>query len=156
MRLLSLRSVIVVVGVPAVLALPITLVLGHVPAPPTSLIRPLAAESGRDFDDHQAQLASRVPPPAPTPAATAVGAAGPTAVAASVAVGGGTRLASWAWWSSKSRLDPAASARARLVEVAGTRPSTRLMGTASTAAAPTTTMTVRRIGNLMTRLTRSA
>src|SRR5438445_9764553 len=74
MRLLSLRTVIVV-GVPAVLAVPITLVLGHVPAPPTSLTRPLAAESGRDFDDHQAQLASRVPPPAPTPAATAVGAA---------------------------------------------------------------------------------
>jgi len=75
MRLLSLRSVIVVVGVPAVLAVPITLVLGHVPAPSTSLTRPLAAESGRDFDDHLAQLASRVPAPAPTPAATAVGAA---------------------------------------------------------------------------------
>src|SRR3989475_8912185 len=75
MRLLSLRTVIVVVGVPAVLAVPITLVLGHVPAPPTSLTRPLAAESGRDFDDHQAQLAGRVPKPPAAPAATAVGAA---------------------------------------------------------------------------------
>src|SRR2546429_7902553 len=78
MRLLGLRTVIVVVGAAALLAVPITLVLGHVPATSatsTSLVRPLAAESDRDFDDHQAQLASRVPPPAATAAATAVGAA---------------------------------------------------------------------------------
>src|SRR6266550_6670891 len=82
-------------------------------------------------------------------------AAAPTAVAAGAGVGGGTRLASWARWSSKSRLLSAASGRARLVDVAGTCPSTRVIGTASTAAAPTTTITVRRTGNLMTRLTRS-
>ena len=75
MRLLGLRIVIVVLGAAAVLAVPISLVLGHVPATSSSLARPLAAESSRDFDDHQAQVASRVPPPAPTPAATAVGAA---------------------------------------------------------------------------------
>src|SRR5438309_11417746 len=62
-------------------------------------------------------------------------AAAPTAVAAGAAVGFGTRLASWAWWSSKSRLDSAASGRARLVEVAGTCPSTRVLGTARTAPA---------------------
>ena len=73
MRLLGLRIVIVVVGTAAVLAVPISLVLGHVPARSSSLARPLAAASGRDFDDHQVQLASRVPPPAPTPAASAVG-----------------------------------------------------------------------------------
>ena len=75
MRFPVLRTVIVVVGAAAVLAIPITLVLGHVPATSTSLARPLAAESSRDFDDHQAQLASRVPKPTAAPAATAVGAA---------------------------------------------------------------------------------
>src|SRR2546429_4944909 len=75
MRFPILRTVIVVVGAAAVLAIPITLVLGHVPVTSTSLARPLAAESSRDFDDHQAQLASRVPKPTAAPAATAVGAA---------------------------------------------------------------------------------
>ncbi|TMF29684.1 MAG: hypothetical protein E6I25_05365 [Chloroflexi bacterium] len=75
MRFPVLRTVIVVVGAAAVLAIPITLVLGHVPATSTSLARPLAAESSRDFDDHQVQLASRVPKPTAAPAATAVGAA---------------------------------------------------------------------------------
>src|SRR5256714_6521214 len=75
MRFPVLRTVIVVVGAGAVLAVPITLVLGHVPATSTSLARPLAAESSRDFDDHQAQLASRVPTPTAAPAATAAGAA---------------------------------------------------------------------------------
>src|SRR5256886_15480045 len=77
MRFPILRTVIVVVGAAAVLAIPITLVLGHVPVTSTSLTRPLAAESSRDFDDHQVQLASRVPKPTAAPAATAVGAAGP-------------------------------------------------------------------------------
>src|SRR5213595_637224 len=77
-----LRTVIVVVGASAVLAVPITLVLGHVPATSTSLARPLAAESSRDFDDHQAQLASRVPPPTAAPAATAVGPAAPASTTA--------------------------------------------------------------------------
>src|SRR2546429_7471360 len=63
--------------------------------------------------------------------------AAPTAVAAGAAVGFGTRLASWAWWSSKSRLDSAASGRARLVEVAGTWPSTRGVGGGRKVAAPT-------------------
>ncbi|TMD16815.1 MAG: hypothetical protein E6J07_07290, partial [Chloroflexi bacterium] len=75
MRFPVLRTVIVVVGAAAVLAIPITLVLGHVPVTSTSLTRPLAAESSRDFDDHQVQLASRVPKPTAAPAATAVGAA---------------------------------------------------------------------------------
>jgi hypothetical protein len=74
MRLLVLRTAIVVVGAAAVLAVPISLVLGHVPATSSSLARPLAAETSRDFDDHEAQLASRVPPTV-APAATAVGAA---------------------------------------------------------------------------------
>jgi len=85
MRLLGLRTVIVVVGAAALLAVPITLVLGHVPATSatsTSLARPLAAESDRDFDDHQAQLASRVPPPAATAAATPLGAAATAATTA--------------------------------------------------------------------------
>src|SRR5437016_7293923 len=75
MRFPVLRTVIVVVGAAAVLAIPITLVLGHVPVTSTSLARALAAESSRDFDDHQAQLASRVPKPTAAPAAAAVGAA---------------------------------------------------------------------------------
>src|SRR5438034_1637241 len=78
MRFPVLRTVIVVVGAAAVLAVPISLVLGRVPATSTSLARPLAAESSRDFDDHQAQLASRVPPPTAAPAATAVGPAAST------------------------------------------------------------------------------
>src|SRR5438874_2330453 len=78
MRFPVLRTVIVVVGAAALLAVPITLVLGHVPATSSRPARPLAAESDRDFDDHQAQLASRVPLPAATAAATAVGPA-PTA-----------------------------------------------------------------------------
>src|SRR6266581_4758562 len=82
-------------------------------------------------------------------------AAAPTAVAAGVGAGGGTRLASWAWWSSKSRPDSAARGRVRLVDGAGTCPSTRAIGTASTAGTPTTTMTLRRLSDLMTRLTRS-
>jgi len=82
MRLLGLRIVIVVLGAAAVLAVPISLVLGHVPATSSSLARPLAAESSRDFDDHQAQLASRVPPLASTPTATA---AGPAATARTTA-----------------------------------------------------------------------
>src|SRR5207302_9594307 len=87
MRFLVLRAAIVVVGAAALLAIPITLVLGHIPVKSTSprlsnLTDPSAAEPGRAFDDHQVQLASRVPPPAPTPAATAVGpaaTAGPAA-----------------------------------------------------------------------------
>src|SRR5256885_1845975 len=82
MRFPVLRTVIVVVGAAAVLAVPITLVLGHVPATSTSLARPLAAESSRDFDDRQAQLASRVPKPTAAPAATAVG---PAATASTTA-----------------------------------------------------------------------
>jgi len=77
MRFLIVRTVIVVLGTAAVLAVPAALVLGHSPAKPDSLTRPLAAESGRDFDDHPAQIASRVArsTPAPTPAAAAVSAA---------------------------------------------------------------------------------
>src|SRR5205823_12580757 len=82
MRFPVLPTVIVVVGAAAVLAIPISLVLGHVPATSSSLARPLAAESSRDFDDHQAQLASRVPPLASTPTATA---AGPAATARTTA-----------------------------------------------------------------------
>src|SRR5712664_438397 len=78
MRFLGLRTV---VGAAAVLAVPIVLVLGHVPAKSPSLAGRLAAESGHDFDDHQAQLASRVLPATPTPVATAAAttAASPTA-----------------------------------------------------------------------------
>src|SRR6266516_1710334 len=84
-----------------------------------------------------------------------LGAVGRAVVAAGVGAGGGTRPASWAWWSSKSRPDSAARGRVRLVDGAGTCPSTRAIGTASTAGTPTTTMTLRRLSNLMTRLTRS-
>src|SRR3989442_13290715 len=71
MRFLGLRTVIAVAGAAAVLAVPIVLVLGHVPAKSPSLARRLAAASCHDFDDHQPQLASRVLPATPTPAATA-------------------------------------------------------------------------------------
>jgi hypothetical protein len=77
MRFLHLRTVIPLVGVAAALALPVTMVLGHPPATSISTPRPLAAESGRDFDDHQAQLASRALRATPASAAAAgpVGAA---------------------------------------------------------------------------------
>jgi hypothetical protein len=75
MRLLGLKIAILVVGAGAVAAIPLAMVLGHTPATSTSATRPLAAESGRDFDDHQAQLAGRLarPTPTPTPAATPAG-----------------------------------------------------------------------------------
>src|SRR3989441_2823320 len=79
MRFRGLRTALVVAIAAAVLAIPTTMALGHTPAKSVSLTRPPAVESGRDFDDHQAQLVSRVPPATPTPAATAAGAAPPTA-----------------------------------------------------------------------------
>jgi hypothetical protein len=70
MRLLGLRAAIVVVGVAAVVAIPVTLTLGHPPAKTAGVTGPPAVETGRDFDDHQAQIAIRVArsTPAPTPA----------------------------------------------------------------------------------------
>ena len=79
MRFRGLRTALVVAIAAAVLAIPTTMALGHTPAKSVSLTRPAAVESGRDFDDHQAQLVSRVPPATPTPAATAAGAAATTA-----------------------------------------------------------------------------
>src|SRR5690348_1095070 len=84
-------------------------------------------------------------------------AATPAEVAAGVGAVGTTRLARWTWWSSKSRTDSAADGLiwlvrfARLVDLAGLCPSTRLTGMATTAAAVTPTRTVRRLSNLMTR-----
>src|SRR2546430_7034495 len=63
-------------------------------------------------------------------------AAAPTAVAAGAAVGFGTRLASWAWWASKSRLGSAARRRAGLVGGDRTFPGTRGLGVGRAAAAP--------------------
>jgi hypothetical protein len=77
MRFLGLRPAIIVIGTTVVLAVPTVLVLGHTPAKSTGVTRPSAVESGRDDDDHQAQIASRVaratsvPTPAATPAAAA-------------------------------------------------------------------------------------
>src|SRR3989442_2534549 len=70
MRFLGLRTVIAVAGAAAVLAVPIVLVLGHVPAKSPSLAGRLATESVHDFVDHQAQLASRVLSATPSPAVT--------------------------------------------------------------------------------------
>jgi hypothetical protein len=80
MRFLGPRTAIVVVGAAALLAVPITLVLGHPAAKSTGTPHPLAAESGRELDDHRAQIASRLARPSPsvTPIATPAGAA-PTA-----------------------------------------------------------------------------
>jgi hypothetical protein len=77
MRSVGLRTAIVVLGAAAVLAVPTTLFLGHQPAKSTSTTRPLAAESGPDFDDHQAQIASRLAraTSSPTLAAAPAGAA---------------------------------------------------------------------------------
>lgn len=75
MRFVGLRTGIIVVGVAAVLAVPTTMLLGHQPAKSTSATPALGAESGRDFDDHQAQIASRLarPTSSPTLAAASVG-----------------------------------------------------------------------------------
>src|ERR1700730_2188664 len=92
--------------------------------------------------------------------------AGVFAAAAGVAVGVGgglgvgvgvaraTGLAVGAVWSL-ARPDPVADGDVGLVGLAGVCPSTIAVGTASTAAAPTPMITVRRPRNLMTRLTRS-
>ena len=93
MRLLSLRTAVVVLSAAAVLAVPVTLVLGHSPLKSTSLasltshISPSAAKSVRDFEDHQAQLANRVAPPAPSPATAAATSAGVAATAGPTAPG---------------------------------------------------------------------
>src|SRR2546428_4954014 len=79
MRFRGLRTALVVAIAAAVLAIPTTMALGHTPAKSVSLTRPGAVESGRDFDDHQAQLVSRAPPATPTAPATAAGAAATTA-----------------------------------------------------------------------------
>jgi len=77
MRYPGLRPAIIVVGATVVLAVPTAMVLGHAPAKSTGVTRPSAVESGRDYDDHQAQIASRLaratsaPTPAVTPAAAA-------------------------------------------------------------------------------------
>jgi hypothetical protein len=72
MRLLVVRTAIVV-GLTLAVAVPTAMVLGRAPATPTSTTRPLAVESSADFDDHQAQIASRfaAATPSPTTAATA-------------------------------------------------------------------------------------
>jgi phosphatidylinositol-3-phosphatase len=76
MRFAGPRTAIVVVGATALLAVPTVMLLGHQPAKTMSTTRPLAAESGRDFDDHQAQLAGRLgrAPSSPTLAAAPGGA----------------------------------------------------------------------------------
>jgi hypothetical protein len=77
MRFRGLRTALLVAIAAAVLAIPTTMALGHTPARSVSLSRPLAVESGRDFDDHPTQIANRVTlsTPAPTPAPTPAGAA---------------------------------------------------------------------------------
>jgi hypothetical protein len=84
-------------------------------------------------------------------------AAAPAALAAGVGAGVGWagRLASWAWWSSKSRPDSAARGRVALVDFGGVWPSTIVIGMAAMAPAPTTRMAIFSPSNLMTRLTRS-
>src|ERR1700674_2711022 len=79
-----------------------------------------------------------------------------TAVAAVAGdgVAAANRLAIWAWWSSKSALDSTARGRVMLVGVAGGRPSTIAVGTATARVRPTT-VAVRTTRSLMTRLTRS-
>ncbi len=67
MRFAGPRTAIIVVGVAAVLAVPAAMVLGHQPAKFTTTTRPSAAESGRDFDDHQAQIAGRLARATPSP-----------------------------------------------------------------------------------------
>ncbi len=61
------RTAIIVVGAAAVLAAPAAMVLGHQPAKFTTTTRPSGAESGRDFDDHQAQIAGRLARATPSP-----------------------------------------------------------------------------------------
>src|ERR1700736_2002809 len=81
-----------------------------------------------------------------------------TVAAVAAVVGDGAaanRLAIWAWWSSKSALDSTARGRVMLVGVAGGRPSTIAVGTATPRVRPTT-VAVRSTRSLMTRLTRSA
>jgi phosphatidylinositol-3-phosphatase len=84
MRLIGLKTAILAVGATGTVAIAITLVLGRTPASPTGMSHPLAAESVGDFDDHQAQIASRLaqPTPAPTTAATPAGAAATVSPAA--------------------------------------------------------------------------
>jgi hypothetical protein len=81
-----------------------------------------------------------------------------TVAAVAAVVGDGvaaaSRLAIWAWWSSKSALDSTARGRVMLVGVAGGRPSTIAVGTATARVRPTT-VAVRTTRSLMTRLTRS-
>src|ERR1700682_3955345 len=80
-----------------------------------------------------------------------------TAVAAVAGdgVAAANRRAIWAWWSSKSALDSTARGRVMLVGVAGGRPSTIAVGTATARVRPTT-VAVRTTRSLMTRLTGAA
>ncbi|MDQ6713178.1 MAG: alkaline phosphatase family protein [Candidatus Dormibacteraeota bacterium] len=77
MKFLGLRTAIVVLGAAIVVGVPTALVLGRTTAKSTALAHPLAAETNRDFDDHQAQIASRPARPtlAPTPATASARAA---------------------------------------------------------------------------------
>jgi phosphatidylinositol-3-phosphatase len=77
MQFPALRSAIIVAVAGVVLAVPTAMVIGSRPVKSiTTMPRPLAAEHGRDYDDHKAQIASRLAlaTPAPTPAAAAVSA----------------------------------------------------------------------------------
>ena len=79
MRFVGLRTIIIVVGAGAMFAVPTAMVLGHQPAKSTSTALPLAAESGRDFDDHQAQIAGRLARATPSPTLAAAPAGAPAA-----------------------------------------------------------------------------
>jgi len=79
MRFVGLRIAIIVVGAAALVAVPTAMLLGHQPAKSTSTTRSLVAESGRDFDDHQAQTASRLARATSSPTLAAAPAAAPAA-----------------------------------------------------------------------------
>ena len=78
MKLLAVRAVIGV-GTAAVVALLTTLVLGQAPARPTSANGPLAVVSSQDFDDHQAQITSRLARSTPATSTATPSAVAPTA-----------------------------------------------------------------------------
>ena len=76
MKFPGLRSAILVVGAGVLITIPTALVIGTKPVRSAAVPRPAAAGQSWDYDDHQAQIASRVAlaTPGPTPTEAAVNA----------------------------------------------------------------------------------
>ena len=70
MKFPGLRSAILVVGAGVLITIPTALVIGSKPVRSAAVPRPSAAGQSWDYDDHKAQIASRVAPATPPPTPT--------------------------------------------------------------------------------------